>query len=78
MARCKKTLKKSKKDYVMNIMDAHLISFGILFLIFLIMHFSHCSERKDLYNRIMSRDLTDYKINSEKIVKPLKKETIKL
>jgi len=61
------------------IVEGHRFCFIWVTIVFLIMHFLHSKERKDLYNRIMSRDITDYKSNTDKKAKIIvKKEKVLL
>ena len=40
----------------------------LLFCIAIVQHISHKQERKDLYSRIMARDLTEYKTEKRRTV----------
>ena len=45
-----------------------------LIAVIAIQGFMHSKERKDLYNRIMAKDLTEYKIAGKKKTNPMKKK----
>lgn len=40
----------------------------LLFCLVIVQHVSHKQERKDLYSRIMARDLTEYKAEKRRTV----------
>jgi hypothetical protein len=41
---------------------------ALLFCLVIVQHVSHKQERKDLYSRIMARDLTEYKAEKRRTV----------
>lgn len=45
-----------------------LITVAICGVLIIILEFIHHRERRDLYNRLMAKDLTDYKANENGVV----------
>ena len=50
-------------------MIMELVIFILLIAVIIIQQYLHHAERKDLYNRIMAKDLTEYKHEKSKPIK---------